>query len=107
MKNPQKNTEEALKLMPHERNAHLNLGMVYEFMGNDRRAVVHYKKELFRYPNSAETLYNIGRLYFENHRWLQASRYFERCFDLGVMHQMEDTVDKIGLCYYRLKNVQS
>lgn len=96
-----------LRLHPQEANASLNLGLIYEFMGNDRRAAFHYKKELSRNPNSGETLYNIGRLYFNRHRWRQASTYLARCFDVGFMHEMEDTVDKLGLCYYNLEDVQS
>jgi tetratricopeptide (TPR) repeat protein len=96
-----------LRLHPQEANACLNLGLIYEFMGNDRRAVFYYRKELSRIPNSAETLYNIGRLYFNRHRWLQASSYLARCLDVGFMHEIEDTVAKLGLCYYNLEDVQS
>jgi Tfp pilus assembly protein PilF len=96
-----------LRLRPQETNACLNLGLIYEFMGNDRQAALYYRKELSHNPNSAETLYNIGRLYFNRHRWREASTYLVRCLDTGFKHEIEDTVDKLGLCYYKLGDVQS
>jgi len=96
-----------LRLNPNEPNACLNLGLIYECMGNDRRAVSYYRKELSRNPNSPETLFNIGRLYFNRHRWLQASHYLARCFETGFTFEIDDTVDKLGLCYFKMRDVQS
>ena len=95
-----------LKLNPKESNAHLNLGLIYECMGRDKPATAHYRKELASNPTSKETLFNIGRLYFEKHRWLQASKYLQYCFDLGHKFELEDTVDKLGFCYYKRRDLK-
>lgn len=97
----------ALELNPMERNGCLNLGLIYELMGQDNRAVFYYKRELSRNPGSAETLWNIGRLYFRKHRWLHASQYLRRCFDTGFEYEIEYTVHKLGICYDKLGDVQS
>jgi Tfp pilus assembly protein PilF len=96
-----------LRLNPNEQNAHLNLGLIYDLMGKDKLAAFHYKKELSRNSGSAETLWNIGRLHFENHRWLEASKYLRRCYNAYFMFQIEDTVHKLGFCYYKLRDLQS
>jgi len=96
-----------LKLNPKEPNAFLNLGLIYEFMGQDKLAVSSYKRELLRDPDNAETLFNIGRLYFNRHRWLHASEYLRRCFDIGYLFRVEDTVYKLGECYYKLNDLHS
>jgi tetratricopeptide (TPR) repeat protein len=96
-----------LRLNPKEPNACLNLGLIYEFMRRDKLASHYYKRELSRDPGSTETLFNIGRLYFNNHRWLRASKYLRRCFDLGNLFRVEDTVYKLGECYCKLYDLQS
>lgn len=102
-----RHAKRTLRLDPGEPGACLNLGLVYDLMGRDRQAVLYYRKELSRDPNSAETLWNIGRLYFRRRRWRRASEHLRRCFDLGFKFQVEDTVDKLGLCYKELRDVQS
>jgi Tfp pilus assembly protein PilF len=96
-----------LRLRPQEANARLNLGLIYECMGNDKRAAFYYKGELSRNPTSAETLYNIGRLYFNRRRWRQASKYLARCFDTGFRYEIDDTADKLGLCYCNIGDTES
>jgi tetratricopeptide (TPR) repeat protein len=96
-----------LKLSPEEPNACLNLGLIYDLMGLDRLAIFYYKRELSRNPGSPETLWNIGRLYFRKHRWLQASKYLRRCFEMGFEFEIEDTLYKLGSCYYKLHDIQS
>lgn len=96
-----------LRLSPNERNACLNLGLIYDLMERDRLAALYYKKELARNPESAETLWNLGRLYFKKRRWLNASKYLRRCFEMGFVFDLEDTVDKLGICYQKLHDVRS
>jgi len=96
-----------LKLNPKETNAALNLGLIYDTMGRDKLANFYYKKELSRNPDSGETLFNIGRLYFRKHQWLRASQYLLHCFDVGNLYMVEDTVYKLGDCYYELRDLQS
>lgn len=96
-----------LRLNSTERNACLNLGLIYELMGNAKRATFYYKKELSRNPGSPETHWNIGYLYFERRQWLRASKHFRRCFEMGFMFDLEYTVDKLGICYDKLRDVQS
>jgi len=91
-----------LKLSPRESNAFLNLGLIYECMGRDNLAASYYKRELSRNPSSPETLWNIGRLYYRKHRWLQASKRLRRCFETGFSFKVDDTVSKLGFCYYKL-----
>ncbi len=96
-----------LRLSRDEPNARLNLGIIYDVMKREKLAALHYKMELKRDPNSAETLWNIGRLYFEKRRWLNASRYLRRCFDIGYRYEIEDTLKKLGNCYYELRDIRS
>jgi tetratricopeptide (TPR) repeat protein len=96
-----------LKLSPTEPNACLNLGLIYELLGRDERAKFYYKKELSRNPANAETLWNIGRLYFKGHRWLDASKYLRACFETSFKFEMEDTIYKLGFCYYKLRDLKS
>jgi Tfp pilus assembly protein PilF len=96
-----------LKLNSNEPNAALNLGLIYDAMGRDKQAIFNYNKELSLYADSPETLYNIGRLYFRKHRWLRASKYLRRCFEVGYLYKIEDTVYKLGECYYKLRDLQS
>jgi len=95
-----------LRLNPKEKNAHLNVAIIYEVMGHRKQAIRHYKNELAGYPNSAQTLWNLGRLYFDMHRWLDASRCLRNCFDLDYEVEIEDTMDKLGICYQKLGAVQ-
>jgi len=76
-------------------------------MGRDRLASFHYRRELSRNADCAEALWNLGRLYFRSHRWLQASKTLRRCLDLGFMFEIEDTVDKLGFCYTKLGDLRS
>jgi len=96
-----------LRLNPREPNACLNLGLIYEFTGRYKLAIHYYKRELSRDPESPETLFNIGRLYFNRHRWLRASKYLRRCFDIGNLFRIEDTVYKLGECYCKLHDLHS
>jgi tetratricopeptide (TPR) repeat protein len=96
-----------LRLNPFETNACLNLGLIYEFMGRDKQASYYYKRELSRHPDSGDTLFSIGRLYFDKHRWLQASKYLRRCFDLRYSFKLDDTVYKLGECYWKLRDLPS
>jgi Tfp pilus assembly protein PilF len=96
-----------LRLNPAERNACLNLGLAYETMGNLKLAVRYYLKELKFNSFSGETLFNIGHLYFEKRRWLQASRYLSKCFQIGYSYRPEDVVSNLGVCYYKLRDSKS
>ena len=96
-----------LRLNPKEPNACLNLGLIFELMGRDKLAKAYYKRELLRDPNNAVTLWNVGRLYFRTHRWRDASIYLRRCFDTGYEFEMEETIDKLGLCYFKLRELQA
>jgi len=96
-----------LRLNPEEPNACLNLGLIYDELGRDSLAISYYKRELSRNASSAETLWNIGRIYFKKHQWLRAAKYLHRCFDLGFKPDLEDTVDKLGMCYHKLHDVRS
>lgn len=95
-----------LRLNPAERNAALNLGIVFDEMGCVRQAVHYYKRELSQDPYSALTLWNLGHLYFRRNRWRAASDCLQRCFDLRYWHEMDDTVYKLGTCYYKLQKLQ-
>jgi Tfp pilus assembly protein PilF len=96
-----------LRLNPQETNVCLNLGLVYEFMGRDRLAIHYYKRELSRNPDNGPALSNIGLLYFEKHRWLQASKYLRRGFDLGDLFKRKNIFRKLGECYRALRDPQS
>jgi tetratricopeptide (TPR) repeat protein len=96
-----------LKLNPKEPNACLNLGLIYDIMGRKKLATSYYKKELSLYADSPETLFYIGRIYFRKHLWLNASKYLLRCFDVGYSFNVEDTVYKLGDCYYKLRDLQA
>ncbi len=96
-----------IRLNPKERNAHLNLGLIHELMGNRKAAIANYRKELSLNPGSPETLWNLGRLHFDSRRWQAASRHLQRCMDIGYLHEIEDTADKLGICYYRRRDVRS
>jgi tetratricopeptide (TPR) repeat protein len=90
-----------LSLNPKERNAYLNYGMIFDLMGDSKRALFYYGKELAGNPFSAETLWNRGRLYFKKHRWLLASNDLNRCFKMGFSFDLDDTVQKLAFCYYK------
>ena len=102
-----KHAHRTLRLNPKERNARLNLGLIYDLKGRDDLAASYYRKELLTNPGSAETLWNIGRLLFRKHKWLQASRYLHRLFESGYSFEIEDTVDKLGYCYHKLNDVSA
>ena len=96
-----------LRLNPKEPNACLNTGLIHEFMGNDKLARAYYRRELLRDPNNAVTLWSVGRLCFRRRRWQDASIYLRRCFDTGYEFEMQETVDKLGLCYFKLHKLQA
>lgn len=102
-----KHAHRTLRIDPCAKNACLNLGLIYECMGRDRLAVSYYKKELSRNPFSAETLFNIGRLYHDKRRWLATSTYLQRCFNTGFEFELEDTVYKLSTCYYMRSDLDS
>lgn len=91
-----------LKLNPGEPNACLNLGLVYEMSGRHKLAERFYRQELARDPHNQETLYNLGRLYFNRKRWIDAAKYLNLCFQSGLQYNIDDTVKKIGQCYYEM-----
>ena len=88
-----------LTLEPRERNANLNLALIYDEMGHFKQAVKFYKRELKTNPKSVETHWNLGRLYFRMRRWHSAIKSLKRCYDLGFDFELEDTVNKLALCY--------
>jgi tetratricopeptide (TPR) repeat protein len=96
-----------LKLNPTETNACLNLGVVYDLMERDNLAISYYKRELSRNPGNEVTLWNIGRLYYEKHRWHQASQNLRHCIEVGYLYKDGDTMMKLGFCYYKLRDNQS
>ena len=96
-----------LMLNPKEPNASLNLGLIYDIMGQAKLAAFSYKRELSLYADSPETLFYIGRLCFRQHRWLHASKYLRRCFEVGYLYKVEDTVYKLSDCYYKLRDLRS
>ena len=96
-----------LKLNPKEPNAFLNLALIYEEMGRHEMALLYYRKELAQNPFSADTLWNRGRLYFKRHRWLSASEDLNRCFIMGFPFELDETVFKLGYCYYKRNDVKS
>jgi len=96
-----------IELSPRETNASLNLGIAYEGVGDTKRAAACYRKELSRDLLNLPALWNFGQLLFEQHRWKQASRCLQRCFDLGYRHEEEETLWKLGRCYFEMNDVRS
>lgn len=94
-----------LTLEPQERNANLNLALIYDEMGHFKQAIKFYKRELETNPDSAETHWNLGRLYFRMRRWHSAIKSLKRCYDLGFRFELEDTVNKLALCYKERREV--
>ena len=98
---------QTLRLSRYERNANLNLALIYDDTGNVKLAVQSYKRELQINSNSPETNWNLGRLYFRNHQWKRASVCLKKCYDMGFDYCLEDTVDKLAVCYKKRGEIQS
>jgi len=96
-----------LRLSPNERNACLNLGLIYDLMDNRKLAAFYYKKELSRNFGSPETHWNIGCLYFEKRQWLRASKHLRYCFENAFKPHFEDATNKLAICYHKLHDVRS
>jgi tetratricopeptide (TPR) repeat protein len=96
-----------LRLNPNERNACLNLGLIYELLGRNKLAALYYKRELLHNAGSLETHWNMGRHYFKKHQWSRAAKHLRCCFEMRFMTDLEDTVDKLGICYQKLHDVRS
>ena len=96
-----------LKMNKEEGNANLNVGIIYDLMGKHDKAFSYYKTELSINPHSLETEWNIGRLYFSRHRWREASRHLRHCIESGYEFALEDTVQKLGFCFYKLRDLNS
>lgn len=96
-----------LTMNKKEQNANLNVGIIYDLLGRHDKALLHYKMELAINPHGMETEWNLGRLYFSHNRWRDASRHLRHCLDAGYAYSLEDTVQKLGFCFYKLRDLDS
>jgi tetratricopeptide (TPR) repeat protein len=106
-----KRCEEALnhalrvhRLEPHEPNINLNLGCIYECLGDLQRAKRYYKQELHLHPGCGEAWFNLGHRYFEAHQWKRASECFERC--MALKHSVNDISPKLAYCYIKRAEIE-
>lgn len=88
-------------LNPTQENMHLNIGCAYQAIGRNDLAIWHFKRELVMNPASGETLYSLGTLYYNLHKFKMASNYLERCYSLK--HSIEKVVDRLAWTYYKTK----
>jgi len=88
---------EVIKINPHEENIYLNLGVIYKTMGNSRKAIELYKKELAQTPDCKDAFYNLGNTYSERHQWKKAAKYWEEAFRL--QHRVDDFIVELAHCY--------
>lgn len=99
--------QEVMRCNPNEPNVNLNLAIIYESLEKYTLAFRHYEAELLQNPDNVETLWNAGRLYFKKKRWKKASQLLRRCFDIGYLFEIEDTLYKLGYCFFKLKDSRS
>lgn len=100
-----KHGRRVLKLNPKEPNANLNLGLAFEMDGREKLAVKYYRKELAQNPDSGETLYNLGCLRFDQNKWTLARLHLRRYYDLGYTQDLDEVVQKIGFCCFKLRDL--
>ena len=78
-------------------NARLNLGCIYEKMGNVNLAIRYYKAELVDKPACPQALFNLGYICFQRHRFRHACLYLEKC--LRMRHSLEEVGPMLAFIY--------
>ena len=87
------------KISPTEPNLHLNMGACYEALGNNRRAIQNYLKELVANPFSSKAFHNLGDVYFFAHKYKPATVYLERSHSLERLPAQ--CIGKLAHCYFK------
>lgn len=102
---------QALELEPNLHQAHINLQVLYAFVGDSQSAKNHYQKALALNPNSVLVHYNYGRLCYDEGNYNEAKASFQRALeinpeDAAVNNEMGQTSEQLGrrdeaMRYYR------
>lgn len=98
-------------------DARLDLGALYQFLGNGEGAIVQYESILALHADNAQALAGIGRTLQAGGRWRDSLDYFERClrevpddasfsYSLGVsLHSLGRSEEALA-CFDRSLDLQ-
>ena len=92
------------KICPTEPSLHLNMGACYDDLDESALAIKNYKKELHLNPLSLTALYNLGYIYYRDHKYKLAAGYLERCY--SQKHSVEACVGKLAWCYFKTRQLE-
>jgi tetratricopeptide (TPR) repeat protein len=92
---------QALELEPNLHQAHINLLVLYAFVGDSDSAKNHYQKALALNPNSVLVHYNYGRLSYDEGNYNQAKASFQRALEINpedalANNDMGQTNEQLG-----------
>ncbi len=92
----------ALRLDPELNFIHNNLAIALEKAGYKDKAVEHYKLNIKKHPDHADSYFNLGRIAFAESKFKQAIKQLERSHELNP--KFPDTQYLLGLAYIKTGN---
>ena len=94
-----KKFQTALKYDANLNYIHNNLAIALEKAGFKEQAVEHYKINLKRHPDYADSYFNLGRIAYSESRYKQAIKLLSKANDLNP--KFSDTQYILGLAYIK------
>lgn len=91
--------ERCRKLDPNLDYIYSNIGCAFEKLNERQAAIRNYKKALSLNPVSGQTLFNLGNMYYQVHKYKEAVSYLEKCYYLK--HSVGEIVDRLAHCYFK------
>ena len=77
---------EILKINPNHANAHNNLGIVLEQLGESKKAMICFQKAVQINPNFARAHYNLGKVFYALNEIQKAIN----CFEKAIKYKSEN-----------------
>ena len=78
--------KEILKINPNHANAHNNLGIVLEQLGESKKAMICFQKAVQINPNFAHAYYNLGKVFYALNEIQKAIN----CFEKAIKYKSEN-----------------
>lgn len=100
---------QALALEPSLHQAHINLMVLYAFVGEPDSAKKHYQEALALNPSNVSLHYNYGRIAYDEGNYSQAMAAFERALDISpddalTNNDMGQTNEQLGRLDAAIRN---
>ena len=76
----------AILTQPIYPDAHNNLGVVLEAIGDIKAAEEHYAKAIQQHPDYISAVFNLGNIHHKQNNYLKAKKYYKQVLELDPKH---------------------